>query len=92
MNFKKDDKVLKLVKYIGKNYDVQSQVKMQKILYFLSLDFYRKYNQFLFDNSFQAWIYGPVQPKAFSALKKHGFDFTSNFWIDVDEIGSVQLK
>gem|GEM_PF-1834470 len=54
MNFKKDDKVLKLVKYIGKNYDVQSQVKMQKILYFLSLDFYRKYNQFLFDNSFQA--------------------------------------
>jgi len=54
MNFKKDDKVLKLVKYIGKNYDVQSQVMMQKLLYFLSLDFYKETNHLLFGNYFQA--------------------------------------
>lgn len=92
MNFKKDDKVLKLVKYIGKNYDVQSQVMMQKLLYFLSLDFYKETNHLLFGNYFQAWVYGPVQPKAFSALKKHGFDFDDDFWVALDEIKSVKLK
>ncbi len=92
MNFKKDDKVLRLVKHIGKNYDVQSQVKMQKILYFLSLDFYQKYDQLLFDDPFQAWIYGPVQFKAFGTLKKYGFDFTNDFWVDIEEIKPDELQ
>lgn len=42
-----------------------SNLKLQKILYFSWLEYYRKTGEHLFDDEFQAWKYGPVVPSVY---------------------------
>lgn len=43
-----------------------SNLKLQKILYFVHRDYYGKYNELLVDDRvFEAWHYGPVIPRVY---------------------------
>lgn len=46
-----------------------SNLQLQKMLYFLQLNFIRKFNIFAFDANFEAWQYGPVIDEVYSTYK-----------------------
>jgi uncharacterized phage-associated protein len=49
-----------------------SNLKLQKILYFLHAHYLVKFNKPLIRTSFEAWQYGPVIPHLYQALKAYG--------------------
>jgi len=67
--------LLSITKYLVENYKIIQPVKLQKILYFLYLDYLKENNEKLFDEEFEAWVYGPVVTKVFYHIKHHGFNF-----------------
>lgn len=42
-----------------------TNLKLQKILYFLWIDWYRGTGEYLFDDRMEAWYYGPVVPDVY---------------------------
>lgn len=42
-----------------------SNLKLQKILYFIWIDYCKTNNQYLFDDEFSAWRFGPVVSKVY---------------------------
>lgn len=42
-----------------------TNLKLQKILYFLWIDYYKEFHKSLFDDEFHAWRYGPVVPEVY---------------------------
>lgn len=42
-----------------------TNLKLQKILYFLWIDRYKRTGEYLFDNRVEAWYYGPVVPDVY---------------------------
>lgn len=42
-----------------------TNLKLQKILYFMWLDWYKKRKEYLFDDRIEAWHYGPVVPSVY---------------------------
>ncbi len=42
-----------------------SNLKLQKILYFSWLEYYKRHGKPLFEEEFQAWKYGPVVPSVY---------------------------
>ncbi|WP_342276970.1 Panacea domain-containing protein [Spiroplasma endosymbiont of Nebria brevicollis] len=49
-----------------------SNLKIQKLLYFIEANFLKKYNTQLFSNDYYVWEYGPVIPELYKQLKKFG--------------------
>lgn len=49
-----------------------SNLQLQKMLYFLFMDVYKKYKQFLFKNRIEAWAYGPVIPDVYKIYSDNG--------------------
>lgn len=47
-----------------------SPMKLQKILYFLYKEYYKEFNQALFPERFEAWMYGPVVSDVYYAYQK----------------------
>lgn len=39
-----------------------SNLQLQKILYYVQVDFYKKFKQPCFSDDFEAWMFGPVVP------------------------------
>lgn len=46
-----------------------SPMKLQKILYFLYKEYYKEFDQALFAERFEAWIYGPVISEVYCAYQ-----------------------
>ena len=49
-----------IVEYAYDNGSSVFNLQLQKILYFLWIDFYKKYREYLFKDPFEAWALGPV--------------------------------
>ena len=49
-----------------KNHPI-SNLQLQKILYFLWIDFYKEKNKYLFDDEIEAWKYGPIIPNVYNS-------------------------
>ncbi len=47
-----------------------SNLKIQKLIYFIEASFLVKFNRKLFSQNFEAWEYGPVIPSLYHLLKK----------------------
>lgn len=66
--------------YILKNKDNANSVEVD----------YSNYNEYLFDDDFEAWTYGPVVPAVFRAEKDgtldYGFQNITNDFFDYDEV------
>lgn len=46
-----------------------TNLKLQKILYFMWLEWYKKRETYLFDNRVEAWHYGPVVPDVYQTYR-----------------------
>lgn len=68
--------VLDICRYIincsYKNLDGISNLKLQKILYFVQIQFLREYNKLCFIDNIEAWDFGPVIPKAYKEYSIYG--------------------
>lgn len=49
-----------------------TNLKLQKIMFYAQVESLRRYNERLFEESIQAWKYGPVVPSVYSWLKECG--------------------
>ena len=49
-----------VVEYAYNKNSSVSNLQLQKILYFLWIDFYKEYREYLFTDPFEAWALGPV--------------------------------
>lgn len=85
-----DNNLLSITKYIVEKYNIKLSVKLQKILYFLYLDYLKETNQKLFKEEFEAWVYGPVVPEIFYFIQSHGFDFSEYFDYEANKV--VEIK
>lgn len=54
-----------VIEYGLKNNIAISNLKLQKLLYFIWIDYYKQTKSFLFDDSFEAWKFGPVIPDVY---------------------------
>lgn len=49
-----------------------SNLQLQKILYFCQIEYYRRTGNYLFDDDFEAWRYGPVIPTVYRLFSLFG--------------------
>lgn len=54
------------------NRDYISNLKLQKLLYLIQVEYIRIYGQPLFENKIEAWRYGPVVPSVYREFSKFG--------------------
>jgi len=71
----KDDKLLSISRYIVEKYRMSESVKLQKILYILYIEYLKETGKKLFDDEFEAWVYGPIIPRLYQFIKENGFNF-----------------
>lgn len=89
--------VLDVCRYVinysnDKDYDI-SNLKLQKLLYFIQAYFLINKNETCFNETIEAWDFGPVIPKAYSEYKQYGGghipSISSYIEMDSDNIWSV---
>lgn len=66
--------IYKLADYILDSLPSIPNITLQKIVYFVVLDYYKNTNVLLLKNGFEAWQYGPVNRKLFEKYKRFGPD------------------
>lgn len=71
----KEDKLFSITNYLIQKHKITEPVKLQKILYFLYLEYLKENNKKLFDEEFEAWVYGPVLKRVYYHLKYDGLNF-----------------
>lgn len=49
-----------------------SNLELQKTLYFVELDYQRKYKESLISDDFEAWKYGPVSREVYNEYRNYG--------------------
>lgn len=61
-----------------------SNLQLQKILYFLWIEYYKKNQIYLFSEKFAAWLFGPVIPEVYYEFCAYGgLPITESFEIDL---------
>ncbi|MBH8623395.1 MULTISPECIES: Panacea domain-containing protein [Spiroplasma] len=75
INNKINNKLFSIVSYLINNHKITEPVKLQKVLYFLYLDYLKQYDEKLFEDEFEAWVYGPVLRKVYYHLRYVGINF-----------------
>jgi uncharacterized phage-associated protein len=61
-----------------------SQMKLQKMLYFLYQDYIRMNGSPIFSERFEAWKYGPALRCVYEEFKEFGADLISRYYTDGD--------
>lgn len=59
-------------------------MKLQKLIYCLYKEYYKKTGRALFDERFEAWKYGPVLRSVYDAFKKYGSNAIKDFSVSAD--------
>lgn len=89
--------VLDVCRYVinysnDKDYDI-SNLKLQKLLYFIQAYFLINKNETCFNETIEVWDFGPVIPKAYSEYKQYGGghipSISSYIEMDSDNIWNV---
>lgn len=57
-----------VARYLYNKTPNMSNLKLQKMMYFAYLEYYKNCKEELFKNEFEAWVYGPVLPKLYSSF------------------------
>lgn len=84
-----------VINYANEKGMVISNLKLQKILYFIQLQFLLDKKEICFSDEIQAWDFGPVVPDVYHEFKKYGsfgipkveyvYDF-SDGWFNIKKI------
>lgn len=61
-----------IINYCNENYYLISNLKLQKILYFVQAFFLEAKNEECFREEIEAWDFGPVVPEAYREYRKYG--------------------
>lgn len=61
-----------IVNFCNDNHFPISNLKLQKVLYFLWIDYYTETKQRLFNDPFKAWAYGPVVISVYNRYSAYG--------------------
>lgn len=73
--------ISKLYKLLGDDGYELSNLKLQKLLYYIQMEHLGRANKPLFEHRFVAWEHGPVHPDVYHKFKEAG-----QFGIDPDEV------
>lgn len=60
-----------IVSYCSKKHQPVSNLKLQKMLYYVWIEYYKKIRRFLFKDEFCAWQLGPVVPEVYYVFCAH---------------------
>lgn len=75
-----------VVDYCNRQGNPVSNLKLQKILYFLWVDYYKQTKTELFPEKFAAWQFGPVVPDIYYEFCEYGgLPITENFAVQLDD-------
>ena len=78
---------LKIAEYIiercNEKHKSVSNLKLQKILYFVQAQFIVEFGTPCFDNIMQAWDYGPVVPDVYRKYRGYGNTNIPSFGVDL---------
>lgn len=79
-----------IINYSNEHQQMITNLKLQKILYFVQADFLVNKDEPCFEESIEAWDFGPVVPDVYHEYKKYGsralpsikeyIDFRGNIW------------
>lgn len=61
-----------IIDYFSRSGMPISNLKLQKILYFLWIDYFNKSHDYLFNEEFYAWQFGPVVPEIYDEYCTYG--------------------
>ncbi|MBQ8133492.1 MAG: DUF4065 domain-containing protein [Clostridia bacterium] len=74
-----------IVNYSNKSGKPISNLQLQKLLYFLWIEYYKMTKQYLFADEFSAWKFGPVIPEVY-------YEFCAYGGLPITEFFDVELK
>lgn len=72
MSYKAMDVAKYILSYCTKKDQSISNLQLQKILYYVQVDFFQKTGDELFSDEFEAWQFGPVVPSVYWRYCGHG--------------------
>ncbi len=76
-----------VIDYCTKTGNPISNLQLQKILYYIQLNFYRNFKKPCFEeNSFEAWEYGPVVPKVYRLFCSYGAAKICNVYSELGQL------
>lgn len=61
-----------------------SNLQLQKILYYVQINFFRNYDKPAFDNIVEAWQYGPVVPDVYDFFGIYGAAKICKFYVGIE--------
>ncbi|MCL8209970.1 Panacea domain-containing protein [Spiroplasma attinicola] len=88
----KQDNLFSITNYLIQKHKITEPVKLQKILYFLYLEYLKENNNKLFEEEFEAWVYGPVLKRVYNHLKYVGLNFNEYETFDSEKDEYVITK
>lgn len=65
-----------------------SNLQLQKILYYIQINFFRRMGNAAFNNTIEAWKYGPVVPDVYSKFSRYGAAKICKLYRRIDELFS----
>ena len=73
-----------IINYAMEQNSPVTNLKLQKLLYYLWIEFFKKKREWLFDNTIRAWPLGPVVPDVYDEFCAYGgFPIRQKFDIDL---------
>lgn len=61
---------MEVANYLFNNVKNINNLKLQKMMFFSYIEYYDKFHNELFEDNFQAWVYGPVLPELYYLFYK----------------------
>lgn len=80
---------MEVARYLYKNTPRMSNLKLQKMMFFAYIEYYEKYQEELFKDDFEAWVYGPVLPELYNFFYQLLLDENSKYSIKDEKIKKI---
>ncbi len=84
-----------VINYVNSNNDLISNLKLQKVLYFIQAKFLTEVGYPCFKEEIEAWDFGPVIPSVYHEYKQHGAGYippVKKFFVYSDDIFECKYK
>ena len=78
-----------IINYCNENYYLISNLKLQKILYFVQAFFLEAKNEECFREEIESWDFGPVVPEVYREYRKYGGDANKYLEVGYKEIAKA---
>lgn len=69
-----------------------SNLQLQKILYYIQINFFRRMGEAAFKDTIEAWKYGPVVPVVYSEFERYGAAKICKLYSGVNKIFSIEER